>query len=68
MSPESSACRKVGESETPTRFTLFAGKRTRRQIFAVVLPSAPAVLRLKSGVNQIKEPEKAAVVVKVNHI
>jgi hypothetical protein len=51
-----------------TRFTLSAGTHPRPQIFSVVLPSAPAVLRLKSGMNQIKEPEKAAVLVKVNHI
>jgi hypothetical protein len=32
------------------------------------LPSAPAVLRLKSRVNQIKEPDEVPVVVKVNYI
>ena len=37
-------------------------------IFPVVLPSAPAVLRLKLRVNQLKEPEQVSVVVKVNHI
>ena len=48
---------KENRSPLQIRFLSSPALTHRRQIFPVVLPSAPAVLRLKSRGNQIKEPE-----------